>query len=171
MTRGQLGTIGLLLAFGLVLGGCRSRTKTTTVTTPDGSTTVQTTGESTKVTTADGSASFQTGASLPDGFPSAVPTPSFGTITASYGGTDASAKAYTVTYALSSADAATGSSRYQDQLKAAGYSVEGSVSTNTGSGSIDVFTATKDTFRVGVTVTRNGDGTAALTLAVTDGVE
>lgn len=155
----------LVASSSLLLNGCFKRT----VSTPNGSVDVSDDEKTVNVTTSEGTATFSGAASLPAGFPSTVPTPAFGTITSSYAGSDTENAGFNVMYTLAVGEAESASSRYQEQLKSAGYTVEGAASTDAGGTKLDVFSAKKDGNQVGVTVSRLADGTATMNLAVTTG--
>lgn len=127
---------------------------------------VDTSSDTLSVRTTDGSASFSSNGTLPSGFPADIPTPSFGTITSSYSGTGSGSSGYNVAYSLTSAQAKTASTTYEDQLKAAGYSVEGTATSTSGGTTLDIFSAKKGDKTVAVSVSTAEDGSATLNLTV-----
>ena len=126
-------------------------------------------GSSVSVKTADGSVNYGTSSTLPSGFPSEVPTPSFGKITGSYSGSDAtSGTSYTVAYSLTSTEATTASATYQQQLTNAGYTIDSTSSSNDTSGTFSMFTAIKGTRNVSVVTSAESGDSSTLTLVVTN---
>ncbi len=119
------------------------------------------------INTPNGTANVSTSSSLPSGFPTNVPTPSFGKLTSSLSGDDSSGKSYTLVYTLTSAEFKTATATYKDQLKAVGFSIENSSSSTTDVGSYDVFSGKNGTAAVTVTVTEDSDKTATMVLTVT----
>ena len=126
-------------------------------------------GNAVSVKTDDGSMSFGSSATLPSGFPSAVPTPSVGKISGSYSGTDAtSGSSYTVAYNLTKTEAATAGATYEQQLKAAGYSIDSTSSSTDESGAFDIFTAQNGTYSVSAVVTSDSSDGYTMTIMVSN---
>lgn len=124
---------------------------------------------SVSVNTKDGSATFGNNNSLPKDFPSDIPTPKTGTISGSYSANGSSGQGYTVAYTLTTAQAATANSNYQAQLKAAGYTVDNTSSSNSGGETFELFSAKKDDRSIVATTSTSSDGTATMSLVVSIG--
>lgn len=114
----------------------------------------------------DGNATFNTTNSLPQGFPSDVPTPSVGTITGSFSGNSNNKQSYSVNYSLTAAQAATAGNDYKAKLVAAGYEIQGSASTTANQSMLDVLSAKKGDRTIAMTISTESDGSASMGLVV-----
>ncbi|MBI4175500.1 hypothetical protein HY523_02680 [Candidatus Berkelbacteria bacterium] len=118
------------------------------------------------VTNEDGTASATYGSnvSLPANFPSDVPTPQGASLVSVYGGTEGGKESFALVYnATGSVNQIT--TAYQNQLIAAGFSVENSGSASSSGSTVSGFTATKGSTSVNAAITSDGT-TTNLTLTV-----
>lgn len=118
------------------------------------------------VTSDDGTISFGGGTSLPNGFPTNVPTPDNATLTGSFSGTEDEKTTYSLVYTVTQ-NTTTASEAYQTELKNAGFTVTSSGSASTGGSSYSGFEATKDTTNINVAVAGDTQQTTLTIVVVT----
>ncbi|MDO8335553.1 MAG: hypothetical protein Q7T74_02080 [Candidatus Saccharibacteria bacterium] len=141
-------------------------TETVYKTATGGNVDINSSNGSVSINTEDGSATFGNTNSLPKDFPSDIPTPMIGTISGSYSANSEDGQAYTVAYTLTAAQAASASSDYQTQLKAAGYTVDNTTSSTSDGDTFELFSAKKGDRNIVVTTSTSSDGTATMSLVV-----
>jgi|GEM_PF-6102774 len=121
---------------------------------------------------ADGSSvSYGSSSSLPSGFPSDVPAPSFGKISGNYSSTDTNGASYSIAYTLTAPEVASANDTYQNQLKAKGFTISDTSNTTSNGSTFTTFTAKNATHNVSVIITGGASDTDnAMTLVVTNAV-
>jgi hypothetical protein len=127
----RVGAVVVAGAMAIGLAACGS--SGTTVSTPNGSATISSSGSggnsSVKIKTNKGTGEIQAGSKLPAGFPSAVPIPTFLKLSSSFGATSQGKSSYELIYSVSGS-LTQAANRYDQQLRAAGFSASETATIN-----------------------------------------
>jgi hypothetical protein len=117
----------------MAIGAASCGSSSTTVSTPNGSATINASGNgsnaSVKIQTNKGTAEIDAGTKVPAGFPSAVPLPTFLRLSSSLGTRTGTTSGYDLIYSVSSS-VPEALARYDADLRAAGFSSSASATIN-----------------------------------------